>query len=198
VTFVEATLRQLGTAVRTLLAMTVILGLAYPLAVWVIGQAAFRDQAAGSLIEQNGQVVGSRLIGQEFTGPEWFHSRPSATGDTPYDGLNSYGSNLGPTNPELVKAVKERKAQIAKENGVPPAQVPPDAVTASSSGLDPHISPAYAAIQVDRVAEERGLSPAQVRDLVAEHTDHPSLGFLGEPGVNVVQLNLTLDKATTG
>jgi potassium-transporting ATPase KdpC subunit len=189
-------MRQLSTALRTLLAMTVILGLIYPLAVWAIGQAAFRDQAAGSLIERNDQVVGSRLIGQEFTGPQWFHSRPSATGDTPYDGLNSYGSNLGPTNPELVKLVKERKAQIAKENGVTPAQVPPDAVTASASGLDPHISPAYAAIQVDRVAQERGLSPAQVRDLVATHTDHPSLGFLGEPGVNVVELNLAVQEAS--
>ena len=191
-TLVEATLRQLGTAFRTLLAMTVVLGLAYPLAVWAIGQVAFRDQAAGSLIEQHGQVVGSRLIGQDFKGPEWFHSRPSATGDTPYDGLNSYGSNLGPTNPELVKLVKERKAQTAKENGVAQSAVPPDAVTASGSGLDPHISPAYAAIQIERVAEERGLSRSDVRRLVAQNTDHPSLGFLGEPGVNVVELNLAL------
>ncbi len=194
-THVEATLRQLGTGFRTLLAMTVILGLLYPLAVWAIGQIAFRDRAAGSLIERDGQVVGSRLIGQEFKGAEWFHSRPSATGDTPYDGLNSYGSNLGPTNSELVKLVKERKAQIAKENGVAQTAVPPDAVTASSSGLDPHISPAYAEIQVERVAQERGLNPSEVRQLVSDNTDKPSLGFLGEPGVNVVELNLALASA---
>jgi potassium-transporting ATPase KdpC subunit len=192
---VAATLRQLGAAFRTLLIMTVILGLAYPVAVWAIGQVAFRDQAAGSLIEHNGKIVGSRLIGQEFKGPQWFHSRPSATGDTPYDGLNSYGSNLGPTNPELIKLVKERKAQIAKENGVAESAVPPDAVTASSSGLDPHISPAYAAIQVQRVAEERGLSQAEVRHLVEQNTDSPSLGYLGESGVNVVELNLALTDA---
>jgi potassium-transporting ATPase KdpC subunit len=184
--------RQLGTAVRTLLVLTVIVGLAYPFLVWAIGQVAFRDQASGSLIERDGQVVGSRLIGQNFGGPRWFHSRPSATGDTPYDGLASAGSNLGPTSPDLIRAVKERKAQIAKENGVAESAVPPDAVTASSSGLDPHISPAYAAIQVRRVADERGLSAAKVRQLVEQNTDRPSLGFLGEPGVNVVELNVAL------
>ena len=191
-TAVTATLRQLGAALRTLLALTVILGLAYPLAVWVIGQAAFRDQAAGSLIERDGQVVGSRLIGQDFAGPAWFHSRPSATGDTPYDGLNSYGSNLGPTNPELVKLVEDRRVQVAKANGVAESAVPPNAVTASASGLDPHISPAYAAIQVRRVAEHHGLAVAEVRELVERNTDQPTLGFLGEPGVNVVALNLAL------
>jgi K+-transporting ATPase ATPase C chain len=192
---VEATLRQLGAAFRTLLVLTVILGLLYPIVVWAIGQVAFRGQAAGSLIESNGKVVGSRLIGQDFTGPQWFHSRASATGDTPYDGLNSYGSNLGPTNPDLIKAVKERKAQVAKENGVAESAVPPDAVTASSSGLDPHISPAYAEIQVQRVAHQRGLSPAKVRQLVAQSTDNPSLGYLGEPGVDVVELNLAVAQA---
>jgi potassium-transporting ATPase KdpC subunit len=195
---VEATLRQLGAALRSLLVLTVILGLLYPVVVWGIGQVAFRDQAAGSLIERRGQVVGSRLIGQEFTGAQWFHSRPSATGDTPYDGLNSYGSNLGPTNPELVKLVKQRKADVAKQNGVPQSAVPPDAVTASGSGLDPDISLAYAAIQVQRVAKAHGLSPAMVRQLVAQHTDHPSLGFLGEPGVNVVELNLAVAQAAGG
>ena len=191
-TAVTATLRQLGAALRTLLALTVILGLAYPLAVWAIGQAVFRDQAAGSLIERDGQVVGSRLIGQDVAGPAWFHSRPSATGDTPYDGLNSYGSNLGPTNPELVKLVEGRRVQVAKANGVAESAVPPDAVTASASGLDPHISPAYAAIQVRRVAEHHGLAVAEVRELVERNTDQPTLGFLGEPGVNVVTLNLAL------
>jgi K+-transporting ATPase ATPase C chain len=189
-----ATIRQLGTAFLTLLAMTVILGLIYPLVVWGIGQTAFADKANGSLIKQDGQVVGSKLIGQDFKGAQWFHSRPSATGDTPYDGLNSYGSNLGPENPDLIKSIKQLKARIAAENGVPESEVPADAVTASSSGLDPQISPAYAEIQVDRVAKARGLDPAKVRKLVKEYTDGPSLGFLGEPGVNVVELNLALER----
>jgi K+-transporting ATPase ATPase C chain len=175
--------------------MTVITGLLYPLAVWGIGRTAFADRANGSLIKQDGVVVGSKLIGQDFSkGQQWFRSRPSATGDTPYDGLNSYGSNLGPENPDLIKSIKELKARIAKENGVPESEVPADAVTASSSGLDPHISPAYAEIQVDRVAGARGLNPALVRKLVRENTDGRSLGFLGEPGVNVVELNLALER----
>jgi K+-transporting ATPase ATPase C chain len=193
---VLATLRQLGPALRVLIVMTVILGLIYPFAVWAVGQVAFKDQANGSLIHRNGQVVGSRLIGQQFDGPRWFHSRPSATGDTPYDAMNSYGSNLGPTNPELVKLVKERKATVAKENGVPQSEVPPDAVTASSSGLDPHISPEYAAIQVNRVAKARGLSAEKVEQLIKDNTDNPSLGFLGNAGVNVVELNLALNQAS--
>ncbi|MGH3489102.1 MAG: potassium-transporting ATPase subunit KdpC [Actinopolymorphaceae bacterium] len=197
-TFVHATLRQLGAAFHTLLAMTVIVGLLYPLAVWAIGQVAFRQQAAGSLIERDGQVVGSRLIGQNFDGPEWFHPRPSAAGWAGYDGLASSGSNLGPNNPTLATLVEDRKAHVAKENGVAEAAVPPDAVTASSSGLDPHISPGYAEIQVRRVAGERGLSPAEVHQLVAQHTERPSLGFLGEPGVNVVALNLALAQAEAG
>ena len=191
-----ATLRQLGPALRVLIVMTVILGLIYPFAVWAVGQVAFKDQANGSLIHRNGQVVGSRLIGQQFDGPRWFHSRPSATGDTPYDAMNSYGSNLGPTNPELVKLVKERRATVAKENGVPQSEVPPDAVTASSSGLDPHISREYAAIQVNRVAKARGLSAEKVEQLIKDNTDNPSLGFLGNAGVNVVELNLALNQAS--
>ncbi len=188
----DATIRQLGPALRALLVLTVITGVLYPLAVWAVGQVGFRDQAAGSLLHRDGQVVGSRLVGQEFTGSRWFHSRPSATGDTQYDAMNSYGSNLGPTNPELVKLVRARKAQVAKENGVSLSAVPPDAVTASGSGLDPHISPAYARVQLDRVARANQLTPAQVARLVEEHTDRPSLGFLGEPGVNVVGVNLAL------
>nr|WP_241827775.1 potassium-transporting ATPase subunit KdpC [Actinopolymorpha singaporensis] len=188
----DATIRQLGPALRALLVLTVITGVLYPLAVWGVGQVAFRDQAAGSLVHRDGRVVGSRLIGQEFTGPRWFHSRPSATGDTPYDATNSYGSNLGPTNPELVKVVGERRAQVAKENGVAESAVPPDAVTAGGSGLDPHISPAYAQVQLSRVARANHLAPGQVARLVEEHTDRPSLGFLGEPGVNVVGVNLAL------
>jgi potassium-transporting ATPase KdpC subunit len=188
-------IRQLRTGLLALLAMTVITGLLYPLVVYGIGQVAFADQANGSLIERDGTVVGSKLIGQDFgQGKQWFRSRPSATGDTPYDGLNSYGSNLGPENPDLITSIKERKARIAAENGVPESAVPADAVTASSSGLDPHISPAYAEIQVERVAKARGLDPSLVRELVRENTDGRSLGFLGEPGVNVVELNLALER----
>lgn len=186
-------LRQLRTGFLVLLAMTVVTGLLYPLAVWGIGRVAFADQADGSLIERDGQVVGSKLIGQNFDGPRWFHPRPSAAGEDGYDGLSSSGSNQGPSNPDLVQAVKERKAQVARENGVPESAVPPDAVTASSSGLDPHISPAYAEIQVHRVAKARGLDPAVVRELVEDNTTGPTLGFLGEPGVNVLELNLALD-----
>ena len=189
------TIRQLWPALRTLFAMTVILGLAYPFLVWGVGQVAFRSQANGSLIERDGQVVGSSLIGQNFADEQWFHSRPSAAGEDGYDGLASAGSNLGPTNPELVKTVQERKAAVAKENGVPESAVPADAVTASASGLDPDISPAYAAIQVDRVARERGLPVEEVRRLVAEHTSGRVLGFLGEPHVNVLELNLALASA---
>jgi potassium-transporting ATPase KdpC subunit len=193
VTLVMNMIRQLGTAFLTLLAMTVITGLLYPLAVWGIGQTAFADQANGSLIKQDGQVVGSKLIGQSFEGAQWFHPRPSAAGEDGYDGLSSSGSNLGPENPDLIKAIQELKKQIAAENGVPESAVPPDAVTASSSGLDPHISPAYAEIQADRVAEARGLDPATVRGLIRENTDGKALGFLGEPGVNVLELNLALE-----
>jgi potassium-transporting ATPase KdpC subunit len=189
------TIRQLWPALRTLLALTVIVGLAYPFLVWGIGQLAFRDQANGSLIERDGQVVGSSLIGQNFEGEQWFHSRPSAAGENGYDGLASAGSNLGPTNSELLEAIQERKAAVAKENGVAESAVPADAVTASSSGLDPDISPAYAAIQVERVARERGLDAARVRKLVAEHTSGRVLGFLGEPHVNVLELNLALASA---
>jgi K+-transporting ATPase ATPase C chain len=189
------TIRQLWPALRTLLAMTVILGLAYPFLVWGVGQVAFRDQANGSLSSRDGQVVGSALIGQNFEGEQWFHSRPSAAGEDGYDGLASAGSNLGPTNRELVRAIQERKAAVAKENGVPESAVPADAVTASASGLDPDISPAYAAIQIDRVARARGLSVDDVRRLVAEHTSGRVLGFLGEPHVNVLELNLALASA---
>lgn len=191
------TIRQLLPGLRALLVLTVILGLAYPLLVWAVGQVAFRDQATGSLIERNGQVVGSSLIGQNFEGAQWFHSRPSAAGDG-YDGLASAGSNLGPTNPELLKSVQERKAAIAKEDGIPESAVPADAVTASGSGLDPDISPEYAAIQVDRVARARGLGADEVSRLVAEQTSGRVLGFMGEPRVNVLELNLAIDAAAAG
>jgi potassium-transporting ATPase KdpC subunit len=186
--------RQLLPALLTLLAMTVLTGLVYPLVVYGIGQTAFADQANGSLIRHDGQVVGSRLIGQNFEGEKWFHPRPSAAGDNGYDGLASAGSSLAPTNPDLVKDVQQRKAAVARENGVPESDVPADAVTASGSGLDPHISPAYAQIQINRVAEARDLDAGTVRDLVKEHTDGRTVGFLGEPGVNVLELNLALER----
>lgn len=145
----------------------------------------------GSLFRANGQVVGSSLLAQGFDQAKYFWPRPSVGG---YDPLATGGSNLGPNNPDLIKTIAERKAKVAAADGVAPAQVPPDAVTASASGLDPEISPAYAAIQVARVAKARGMAPAAVRKLVAEHTHGRALGFLGEPGVNVLELNLALDQ----
>lgn len=189
-------MRQSWAGLRVLLLFTVILGIAYPLAVTGVSQVAFGDQADGSLVERDGEVVGSSLIGQTFDGPEWFHSRPSAAGDG-YDPLASSGSNLGPESPDLLALVEERRAAVAEEDGVDPADVPPDALTASGSGLDPHISPAYAQIQVDRVAEARGLSADTVADLVSEHTDGRILGFLGGERVNVLELNLALEDLET-
>jgi potassium-transporting ATPase KdpC subunit len=184
---------------RMLLVLTLLLGLAYPLAMTAVGQVAFPWQANGSLVQSDGahttsrsDAVGSALIAQGFTGEEYFHPRPSAAGDG-YDTLASGGSNLGPLNPDLVATIEERKAAVAAQEGVAPADVPADAVTASASGLDPHISPAYAAIQVARVAQARGLSDAEVERLVAEHTAGRDLGVLGEPRVNVLELNLALD-----
>lgn len=181
-------LRQSLAAVRVLLVLTVLLGVLYPAAVWAVGRAV-PDRADGSLLRVDGTVVGSRLLGQSFEGAQWFHPRPSAND---YDGLASAPSNLGPSNPELVAAIRERRAAVAQEEGVRPAAVPPDAVTASGSGLDPHISPAYAALQVPRVARERDLDEATVRRLVADATSGRALGFLGEPTVDVLELNASL------
>ena len=185
-------LRQAGTAVRFLLFATLVLGVAYPLVVWGIGQVAFSSQANGSMMEQDGQVVGSSLIGQRFDGPEWFHPRPSAAGDG-YDAMSSGASNLGPTSQDLLSLVEERRLEAAEENGVAPDQIPPEALTSSGSGLDPHISPEYAALQMDRVADARGLSSEEVRGLVDQNTQGRVLGFLGEPRVNVLELNLALE-----
>jgi K+-transporting ATPase ATPase C chain len=184
---------------RVLLGFTLLLGLAYPLAVTGAGQALFGWRADGSLVTATGEptrdraeAVGSALVGQPFDGEQWFHPRPSAAGDG-YDTLASGGSNLGPESPELVDAITDRRAAVAATEGVDPAAVPADAVTASGSGLDPHISPDYAALQVDRVAAARGLDPAVVRALVAEHTTGRTLGVLGDVRVDVLGLNLALE-----
>jgi K+-transporting ATPase ATPase C chain len=184
---------QLLAAVKILLVFTVVVGLAYPLVVTGVAQVAFADKADGSFVERNGKVVGSSLIGQEFDGDRWFHGRPSASR---YDAIASGGTNLGPTNPELIKLVRERVREYRRVNGLPEATpVPVDAVTASASGLDPHISEANAMFQARRVAQARGLRLEKVRALIGQHTDEPLLGFLGEPGVNVLQLNLALERA---
>lgn len=188
--------RQLFAGLRILLVFTVLLGVVYPVAVWGVGQAVAQPQAEGSLVrDANGRVIGSSLIGQSFTAKEWFQGRPSAAGDDGYDGESSSATNEGTSNPDRIKSVQELRAQVAKDNGVAPADVPTDAVTASGSGLDPHISPAYARLQVDRVAKARDMSPAAVRKLVDEHTQGRLLGFLGQPRVNVLELNQALARA---
>lgn len=183
-------LRQLLTGVRALAVLTLLLGVAYPVAVWGVAQLAFSDQADGSLATRDGRGVGSRLLGQTFQGDTWFASRPSAAD---YDAQASGGSNLGPNEGDLTASITERQDAVAKREGVSPADVPADAVTASASGLDPHISPEYATIQIARVARARGLPLQEVAALVAEHTSGRILGFLGEPRVNVLELNLALD-----
>lgn len=190
--------RQSMAGLRVLVALTVLLGVVYPLTVWGVGQVAFRWQAEGSLLTASGErttsrseAVGSALLGQTFAGDEYFQPRPSAAGDG-YDTLASAGSNLGPLNPDLVATVDERRAAVAAQDGTDPAAVPADALTASASGLDPHVSPEYAEQQVARVAQARGLDVAQVQALVAEHTQGRDLGFLGEPRVSVLELNLAL------
>jgi len=211
-------LRQYGAALRTLLLLTVILGLAYPLAMTGFAQVAFGNNANGSLVQSDGKTVGSDLIGQGFTrpvlengqpqkdangnpvveaDPKYFQSRPSAAG-TGYDPTSSGASNLGPENTDLIALINQRRATAAALDGVNPAQVAPDALLASGSGLDPDISPAYAQEQIARVARVRGLSVAQVQGLVTANTQGRTLGFLGEPRVNVLNLNLALDAAARG
>ena len=181
-------------ALRVLIVLTLGIGLAYPLLFTGASQLIAGGRADGSYVENaDGEVVGSSLIGQSFDGPEWFHSRPSAAGDG-YDALSSSASNLAADNPDLIALVEERQAQIAEEEGVDIADIPADAVLASGSGLDPHISPAYAQLQIDRVAAERDLDEAVVADLVADHTEGRQLGFLGEPRVNGLLLNLALEQ----
>jgi K+-transporting ATPase ATPase C chain len=177
-------------SIRMLIVMTVVTGLAYPLIVTGIAQVAFKDQANGSLIYQNEKIVGSSLIGQPFSDPKYFWGRPSATSPMPYNGAASSGSNQGPTNPALKDAVEGR---IKDHGGKSP--VPADLVTASGSGLDPHISPAAAEHQVARVAKARGIQESVLKELVQKHTEGRQLGILGEPRVNVLRLNLALDAA---
>ena len=185
------TARNLVTAALMTIVTTILLGLVYPLAVTAVAQVLFPHEANGSLIEQNGRIVGSRLIGQGFSTPGYFRSRPSAT-TTPYDAANSGGSQLGPTNRKLVDAVTAQVAAARREN--PGAPVPIDLVTTSASGFDPDITPANAAFQVPRVARERGISEDAVRSLVEAHTSGRQLGFFGEARVNVLELNLALDR----
>lgn len=176
-----------------LLLLTAITGLAYPLAVTGIAQLAFPHQANGSMVLRNGKPIGSALIGQQFTDPKYFWGRPSATTPQPYNGTASGGSNLGPGNSALTDAVRQRIAALRAADPGNDAPVPVDLVTASGSGLDPEISPAAAQYQVDRVARARGMSPVEVRTLVARYTTGRQFGVLGEPRVNVLELNLALD-----
>jgi len=191
------TVRSYWVAVRAMLILTLALGLAYPLLITGIGQSALADKADGSMINSQGRVVGSSLIGQSFTDadgkalPEWFQSRPSAAGSG-YDAAASSGSNWGPENADLIAAITERRATIAALEGVSPDQVPADALTASASGLDPQISPAYAFLQVARVARTRGLPEETVRNLVTAQVHGRDLGILGEKTVNVLELNIAL------
>jgi potassium-transporting ATPase KdpC subunit len=183
--------QNLKIAILMTVVTTVLLGIIYPLVVTGLAQALFRDKANGQLIVRNGQVVGSRIIGQAFTGPGYLHSRPSAAGNG-YDAANSGGSNLGPTNRQLIDRVKGDVARLQAEN--PGNPVPIDLVTTSASGLDPDITPAGAEFQVPRLARERGLSEDQVRQIIRQYTQGRQLGFLGEPRVNVLGVNLVLDE----
>ena len=185
--------QQLLPAFRMTLLLTILTGLVYPGVVTGLCQLLFHAQANGSLITGNGQVIGSSLIGQSFTKPEYFHGRPSAAGNG-YDGLSSGGSNLGPTNQKLIDRVKKDVAAFRKENPDYTGPIPADLLTTSASGLDPHISVASAEVQIPRVAKARGANVDQIRALITANTEGRDLGFMGEPRVNVLNLNLALDR----
>ena len=185
--------KNLVIAVLMTVATTILLGIIYPLMITLLAQVLFHDQANGQLIEKNGELIGSRIIGQPFVSDKYFHSRPSAAG-TGYDAANSSGSNFGPTNQKLIDRIKSDVTAAQSDN--PASTVPIDLVTASGSGLDPDITPAAALFQVPRIARVRGLSEDQVRQLIAENTRSRSVGIFGEPGVNVLLLNLALDRTT--
>ena len=189
--------KQLLPALRIMLFFTILTGFVYPGIVTVLSQVIFPKQANGSLISKNGQVVGSSLIGQNFAKPEYFHTRPSAAG-MGYDGAVSSGSNLGPTSQKLIDRVKASAEQFKAENPAFSDPIPADALTASGSGVDPHISPATAKAQVSRVAGARGVDSAQIQQLVDQLTEGRSVDFLGEPRVNVLALNLALDQQVGG
>jgi potassium-transporting ATPase KdpC subunit len=186
--------QQLMPALRMVIVLTVLTGLVYPGVVTGLCQVLFKDKANGSLVKVNGQIVGSSLIGQGFTKPEYFHGRPSAAGNDGYDASASTGSNLGPTSQKLYDRVKASADQFRKENPGFSGPIPADPLTASGSGLDPHISVANAEAQVARVAQARGADPVTIRKLVEAGTENRDLGLLGEPRVNVLKLNLALDQ----
>jgi len=187
--------KQIATAFRVTLFFTVLTGLIYPGVVTALCQLLFPSQANGSLVEINGQAVGSSLIGQNFTRPEYFQPRPSAAGNDGYDASASLASNYGPTNQKLIDRVKASVDKFRKDNPDHAGPIPADLLTASGSGLDPHISPASAEAQAARIARARGISLQQVQQLIAEHTEGRTLGFLGEPRVNVLKVNMALDRA---
>jgi K+-transporting ATPase ATPase C chain len=190
-------LQELKSAILATLMLAILLCGIYPVVVWGIAQAVFPQQANGSLLNADGPIVGSSLIGQPFSGERYFHPRPSAAGSDGYDAASSGGSNLGPLSRKLMDQVKERVAAYRAENHLPPeVPIPADAVTASASGLDPHISLTNAELQVARVARVRGLSGDEVKKAISRATEGPDLGFLGEAGVNVLKLNLALDALT--
>lgn len=190
-------LRNLRPAIVLFIAFTVLTGVIYPLVVSAVGWTLFPTESGGNLIVRDGKIIGSRLIGQSFDDARYFWSRPSATGPYPYNGGASSGSNLGPLNPALLGGVKSRALSLRTSHPTQQGPVPLDLVTASGSGLDPHISPEAAYYQVDRVAQARGLSTDAVRELVARHVEPRTLGVLGEPRVNVLLLNLALEEQTT-
>jgi K+-transporting ATPase ATPase C chain len=188
-------MKQLLIALKATLVLTLLTGIAYPLLVTGLAKVIFPHQAAGSLIQSNGRIVGSELIGQRFTRPEYFHGRPSAAGNDGYDGLSSTGSNLGPTSQKLADRVADDVKKFHAENPTFTGAVPVDAVTASGSGLDPHLSPEAVDAQVARVAAARGMTPDALRQLIAVVAEDRQVGVLGEARVNVLQLNLALDRA---